>query len=153
MALNNKKPVKLWQELVWYGMETFGAKLHGLEQSWTLRVKKAWNFLVDTLRCCKCITTASTDHLSVVECWHEVKPNYKVSIELNWNLIHATTSQLGWCTMMHFYGRLENVQKCQEFLHFLENRLGVLSNGWIWLGSTKQRGEPKLKWILIRVYY
>ena len=27
MALNNKKPVKLWQELVWYGMETFGAKL------------------------------------------------------------------------------------------------------------------------------
>ena len=51
--------------------------------------------------------------------------------------------------MMHFYGRFENVQKCQEFFHFLENRLGV-SNGWLWVVH-ETKGEPRLKWILIGV--
>ena len=85
MALNNKKPVKLWQELVWYGMETFGAwkKLN-------FKGQKSLEFSRRVAMCCKCITTA--DHLSVVDMGSNLITKCKYRTKLKLDSCHNITA-------------------------------------------------------------
>ena len=89
MALNNKKPVKLWQELVWYGMETFGAwkKLN-------FKGQKSLEFSRRVAMCCKCITTA--DHLSVVDMGSNLITKCKYRTKLKLDSCHNSQCSKKW---------------------------------------------------------